>query len=515
MTYWQHVQSAAGMSGHYYWVLLACVVASQVLAALVPAAKGRLNSATALTLLSLPGLLICGILLAHGQSGSSHLYRWIHFVSLLVLSLGIINLVSVLMFRVLLQAMRVHVAPILRDALVGLAYIVTLLMLMSRHGVELGEIIATSAVITAVIGFSLQDTLGNIMGGVALQLERSIAVGDWIRIGEIEGLVREIRWRQTSIETRTWDTVIIPNSQLMKSQVTVLGRREGKPKLHVVWIYFNVDFRHPPAKVIDAIEGALRIEPIPNVAPDPHPDCVLHEFADSYGRYGVRYWLMDFAKISSTTSEVRTRIFAALLRAGIPASIPAQSVFLTVEGRARKNRKRREEKERRVTALKDVPIFQPLNDSELAELADRMEIAPFRRGEVLVRQGKEAHHLYIICRGDVSLRLDGANGESRQFATLHAGNVFGEMGLLTGEPRSATVTAVTDVVCYRLDKTAFSDILQRRPAIAETIAQLMAQRRVDLEAAKEGLSAEMAGRRVPDASRDFLRQIRSYFNLLQ
>lgn len=119
------------------------------------------------------------------------------------------------------------------------------LTLLGRHGVDLSEIIATSAVVTAVIGFSLQDTLGNIMGGMALQLEQSIGVGDWVRVGEVEGIVREIRWRQTSIETRSWETVVVPNSALMKSQVTVLGRRQGQPRLHRISVEFNVDFRHP------------------------------------------------------------------------------------------------------------------------------------------------------------------------------------------------------------------------------------------------------------------------------
>src|SRR5439155_5677380 len=140
-------------------------------------------------------------------------------------------------------------APILRDTLLGISYVVVALTLLGRHGVDLSGIVATSAVVTAVIGFSLQDTLGNVMGGVALQMEQSIGVGDWVRIGEVEGLVREIRWRQTSIETRNWDTVVIPNSQLMKSQVTVLGRRSGQPRQHRMSVPFNVDFRHDPGSV--------------------------------------------------------------------------------------------------------------------------------------------------------------------------------------------------------------------------------------------------------------------------
>ena len=112
-------------------------------------------------------------------------------------------------------------APILRDTLLGLAYVAAALVLLGRHGVNLTGVVATSAVVTAVIGFSLQDTLGNIMAGVALQMEHSVAIGDWVRVGNEEGIVREIRWRQTSIETRNGDTVVIPNSNLVKSPTSV------------------------------------------------------------------------------------------------------------------------------------------------------------------------------------------------------------------------------------------------------------------------------------------------------
>ena len=84
------------------------------------------------------------------------------------------------------------------------------------------------------------------MGGLALQTERTINVGDWVRIDQHEGQVIEIRWRQTSIETRNWDTVVIPNSYLMKSEVMVLGRRTNAPRQHRQWVYFNIDFRFAP-----------------------------------------------------------------------------------------------------------------------------------------------------------------------------------------------------------------------------------------------------------------------------
>ena len=178
-----------------------------------------------------------------------------------------------------------------------------LLLLSSVGKVDVTGIVATSAVITAVIGLSFQDTLGNMMGGMALQVERAIRVGDWIRIDGQEGLVKEIRWRHTSIETRSWDTIVIPNSVLMKSQVTVLGQRTGEPRRHRQWVYFNVDFRYSPTQVIDVVETALRAEPIANIAHEPPPSCVLMDFKESYGSYAMRYWLTDLAVDDPTNTN--------------------------------------------------------------------------------------------------------------------------------------------------------------------------------------------------------------------
>jgi small-conductance mechanosensitive channel/CRP-like cAMP-binding protein len=440
-------------------------------------------------------------------------YRWIHFAAQLCLAIALINLAGVLLFRVLLEPIRLQPPPILRDTILGLSYVAATIALLSSYQVNLSGIIATSAVLTAVIGFSLQDTLGNIMGGVALQMERSVAVGDWVRVGDVEGVVREIRWRQTSIETRNWDTVVIPNSVLVKSQVTVWGRRQGKPRLHRMWVPFNVDFRHSPADVIDAVERAMRAEPIPNVSADPPPDCIVTEFKDSYATYAVRYWLTDFARDAPTSSEVRTRVFVALQRAGMTLSIPAQSVFMTLEGRSRAQRKQQEELDRRVAALHGVMILAPLDEHERMELAERLTVAPFRRGEAVTRQGNEAHYLYIVIRGEVEVRVAVEDGQTRKLATLRAGDVLGEMGLMTGEPRSATAIAVTDVVCYRLDKEIFKDVLHRRPEIAESISHLLAKRKVELDATTQDLSAEALRLRMHHAQGDLLHRIRKFFTL--
>ena len=106
-----------------------------------------------------------------------------------------------------------------------------------------------------------------------------------------------------------------------------LGKREGEPLQHRMWVYFNVDFRHPPSDVISVIEDALTAAPIEGVADEPKAHAICMDFArdtkDSYAYYAARYWLTDLAKDDPTSSRVRERIYAALKLANIPLAVPA------------------------------------------------------------------------------------------------------------------------------------------------------------------------------------------------
>jgi small-conductance mechanosensitive channel len=514
MSFWQYLQTAAGVGGAFHWLALGFIIIALALSTLIPTERRRIRVATLLFLFSIVGLIIAASLLYYGfDPVTSTAYRWVRWAAKFILSVAIINLASVIVFDVLLGAVKLKPPRILRDLLIAFSYIVVAITLLSRSGVDLTGIVATSAVITAVVGFSLQDTLGNVMGGMALQMERTIGVGDWIRVDQQEGQVVEIRWRQTSIETRNWDTVVIPNSVLMKGQVLLLGRRLGAPRQHRQWVYFNVDFRYAPTTVVETVEAALRAEPIQNVASEPAPHCLVQEFKDSYITYAARYWLTDLALTDPTDSVVRSRIYFALRRAEIPLSIPAQSLFITEDDERRRERKHGEEINRRVESLSRVELFHTLTEDERRALADRLILAPFVRGEAMTRQGAEAHWLYIMTVGDAEVRVAVDGNLNKKVATLHAGDFFGEMGLMTGAPRTATVVAQTNAECYRLDKKSFQDILQRRPEIAEDISHILARRRVELEAVREGLNEEAKLKRMSHTQGDLLRRIRDFFTL--
>lgn len=445
-------------------------------------------------------------------SGSLRAAGVLHGLVLLGLGLGVIRLLGLLVFRVIVPRLPVAPPRILEDIVVMIGYLAWGLTLLSRTGLELSSIVTTSAVITAVIAFAMQDTLGNILGGLALQLDNSIEIGDWVKIDDVSGQVVDIRWRYTAIRTRNGEHVVIPNSQLMKGKVWLMGDRNSAAPLWRRSIHFNIGYVAQPARVIAAVEQAVREAEIANVAKEPLPNCVLLEFGPGYGHYALRYWLSNPAHDDPTDSAVRAHIFAAIKRAGWRFALPEELRHLVKENTAFRSEIKQRELQRRVEALRSIPLFAELSDDERFKVAEHMVYAPFAAGDVLTRQGAVAHWLYIIISGCGEVVRELPDGHQRSLALLDAGEVFGEMGLLTGEPRTATVFARTDMECYRLDKSGLQEIMQNRPAIAEALSQVLANRLQHNEHLQENESKPATIDRASLAHAVF-GKIRTFFNL--
>lgn len=435
-------------------------------------------------------------------------------VGSVVTGLALIRLWGVALLLGLLPRVGVATPRIVVDIVLAIGYLGWGLVRLRHAGMDLGSIVTTSAIVTAVVAFAIQDTLGNLLGGLALQLDKSVRLGDWIKVGDVNGRVTDIRWRYTAVETRNWETIVVPNSRLVKGEFLVLGRRRGEPEQWRRWVWFNVGLNTSPARVIEAVEGAIRSAAIPGVARKPLANCVLMDFDPSgYGRYALRYWLTDLYADDPTDSAVRGHIYAALQRDRIRLAVPEQRVNVVQKDREHAEEVADRELQRRVTAIRGVSLFAALNDAEMTQLARRLRYAPFAAGDVMTRQGDEAHWLYIITGGGAVVYLE-SPGERREVARLGAGSFFGEAGLMTGAPRTATVVASHYTECYRLDKEAFEDILLARPAIAHDISQVLAVRQQELAQARrtaEGAVAGGVGARTPVA--EWLRRIQHFFGL--
>lgn len=455
-------------------------------------------------------VLAKALALAIADAGASNSAALIADIAVIGVVAVLIRVVILTFFRWLLPMLRITPPHILEDLITIVAFIAWGLVWLRLAGVDLSSIVATSAVITGVIAFSMQDTLGNILGGMVLQLDRSVRLGDWIRIDDVTGRVVDIRWRYTAVETRNRETVVVPNSQLVKNRFMLIGRREDPEMRWRRTVMINVDYTNQPSNVCAILEKAIADAEIPNVAAEPRPQCILLEFGDSFGRYAMRYWLTDPLPDDVTDSVVRAHAYAALQRAGKRVAVPFEERLIIKENEAHRAAVHANDLARRYECLKKVDIFRVLSEPELTALAQRLVYAPFVRGDTITRQGAVAHWLYIIVSGEADVWLESPDRERVHLNTLVAGNVFGEMGMMTGAPRRATVTACTDVECYRLDKAGFEDILSERPDIAMEISMILARRTTELEKLRETIRSENPA---PAQHSEILQRIRRFFGI--
>jgi CRP-like cAMP-binding protein len=332
------------------------------------------------------------------------------------------------------------------------------------------------------MAISLQATLGNILGGVALQMDGSISEGDYIQLdGARHGRVRAVRWRHTIVDTPDGITIIVPNAQLLANNITVLMPRQLQRPARIE-IRFAVALHHAPAQVIRIVTEGLRRSPIENVASEPPPSCVCIELErwDGVAVYAARYHPIDVSRRDDSDSLVRARVHAVLLRDGIPLTSKERAPAPAIQGR--------------LEALRAVSLFQSCTEDELQSLAEEVTSVAYAAGEVILRQGTVAKWLYVMRSGTVEVRArydsDGSGPAPEHVgivASLTAPDFFGEMGLLTGELRNADVIASTDVECLRIGREAITRLMEKRTEIASELSERLAARRIELEAVQTDL----------------------------
>ncbi len=419
--------------------------------------------------------LVCLVALAvfhPATPGGAH-HDWLRMLPVLLFSFAAVIVCGLLLFDVVL--VRREIPRILRDIMQGIAYLITALVVLTRSEVDVTKVFTASVLTTAVIGLALQETLGNVMAGLALQLERDLEIGDWISLDDkIAGQIREIRWRATTIVTKNGDLTLIPNTAITRGMIVNYSR---PTTAHRQWIHLRVHFRHPPARVREVVLEAVRA--LPFVRVDPPPDCILHEFKDDACMYSVRYWMDDVRRDDTMDSAVRSAVWYAFHRAGMEIPFPSRNVNMTEMNEDRARRKDDEEYARRIDALSRVDVFRALDAERIDRLSRRMKMLIFGPGETILRQGDPGDSLYVVRSGTVAVQV-GVGPGCKEVATLGEGQFFGEMSLMTGASRAATVVAKSDVDCYVVDKEAFQEIVREKPELAGTISDILARRQVVL-----------------------------------
>ena len=355
---------------------------------------------------------------------------------------------------------------ILQDAIV-----IGLLLLVSTFVFD-EKLLTTSAVSAVVIGFALQDTLGNAFAGLAIQSERPFHVGHWIRVAEFEGRVAEVTWRATKLQTKAGNFVIVPNNVIAREAITNYSEPAVPTRLEVE---VGASYDASPARVKAAIREAMAQAPW--VLPTPPPDVLLVGFADSAITYRARFWVADYEHDDESRDQVRSAIYYAFARRQIEIPFPIQ-VQYDLDPPARASAAEQREREE---LLRHVDLFRSLDDEQRRAIAAATNTRVYGDGEIIVRQGDDGHSMYIVCSGIVSVVLE---PERRPVATIEHGGYFGEMSLLTGETRTATVMARGDATVVEIDAELFRKLADENPQAIERIAIAAMTRRTELDEAR-------------------------------
>jgi small-conductance mechanosensitive channel len=410
----------------------------------------------------------------------------------LALAAALINLFVVS----LINPVRADRVPDRFPSIVQDAIVIGLLILIATFAFG-DKLLAMSAVSAVVLGFALQETLGNAFAGLAIQSEKPFAIGHWIQVGEHEGRVTEVTWRATRLRTKSGNFVVVPNGEIAKAPITNYSEPAAPMRLH---LEVGVSYDAAPAVVKRVIAESLTNCPL--VLKHPAPDVLLHQFDASSIAYRIRFWIDQYELDEEAADQVRSTVFYAFRRHNIEIPYPIQ-VEYSKEPPQTDLAAEQADRER---LLADVDIFAGLTDAQRSLIASRARKQTFTNGERIVREAAAGESMYLVTEGEAVVLLE-ASGH--QVAVIKPGGYFGEMSLLTGEPRTATVAARGEVTVLELDADVFRQLGEINPQAVEQIGLAAATRRVELDQARASATVTS----VADTSATLLARMRRFLRL--
>jgi small-conductance mechanosensitive channel/CRP-like cAMP-binding protein len=372
--------------------------------------------------------------------------------------------------------------------------------LSTFYGVTLPGLLAGSGLIALVLGLALQDTLGNIFAGLGLQAGKAFRVGDWLIVDGKHCEVIEVNWRSTRLRNNDAASFDIPNNQLAKA--TIVNLYNPTP-VHAARTSVCVEYGTPPNHVKDAlVQAALAAR---GVLSSPAPAAFLMNFDDSGIRYELKYWIDDARRYPEISDTVRTNIWYELDRHTIPFSYPTRIVEM-------RSKKETEPTDRVSVLLRAQPLFADMETDQIQALAKSARHLRYGKREKIITQGDPGGSMYVLSSGIAQVTVE-RDGRESDLGELVSGECFGEISLLTGKPRTASVTAKTDCDIVEIDKSAMRDLLKQYPRLADRLSETLSTRRSLLETELANWKGDPETAPINQTKESFLARMRQLFGL--
>jgi len=370
-----------------------------------------------------------------------------------------------------------------------------------------------------VVGLALKNLLSDLFTGLAINFDNNFAIGDWLIVpastgqGGTVGRVDEISWRCTRLHCEDGTTVVVPNSLLGEEKVINISRPSEWTRYQ---LEINVDYSIPVERVRLILLAALQSLTVRDGFSKEHAPRVLLGTANERGvEYLLRYWIHPWQPLSPSTSRdlVLTEALKHLLTAGITPACAKQEVYYEP---LPKRHFQGYSLEGKMALLSRVALFEILADEDLHQLAAEMERRQLAAGETLFRRNDAGSSLFILIEGLLNVRVDlKGEGTEETVGQLSPGDFFGEMSLLTGEPRSATIQTRTPAVVYEICHTAIGHLIEKRPEIFEGMSRAVAQRQMNLSQARSRIADSEAAEKVQSIARQLMGKMKSFFQSSQ
>lgn len=372
----------------------------------------------------------------------------------------------------------------LRLAIHGVVVIVIgLVLLRTLLNINIVALVAVPTVLTAVIGFALKDTLTRLFEGIALG--RLMRIGDWVSLVGMEGRVVNISLGRVTLQTRAGDYATVPNNVVAQKEIVNYSQPSRE---HLCCVAVEASFADSPTRVVDVCQRAAAA--VPGVRS-------VRTYAAAYRDAGIEYrvcvMIDDYAERYRIESDVRNYLWHAFRREGIEIPFPVRELRRPAPAVATAGLRRAAVR----THLAAVDFLAGLSPAELDRLAAAAAERVYQPGEAVVREGEHGSaEFFCIVRGRATVSVL-SDGRPREVATLAAGQYFGEMSLLTGEPRAASVSAATELELLVIGKPILQQLLADNPALAERLAQPLAARQTALQQARATVHEAAAAAATP------------------
>ncbi len=438
--------------------------------------------------------------------------RWRNHLgaAVILLSTGlVIALVDRYLWDFYFEQRRQTVIPkFLRELVALVIFLIALLLVLSigyNAERELRGLLAGSGVAAIILAFATQNLLGGVIAGMSLQISRPYKVGDWLHVDSRFAEVMEINWRSTRLRTNDAIYLDIPNNEIVRHTIVNLHYPQ---QLHAMRIVVGVEYGCPPNKVKDALMHAtLQAEWVQH---EPPPKVFLIDFGDFAISYEIKFWMLNHQDYNNVCDAIRTNIWYEFKRQNITIPFPIR----TLEIPRRKQAQPHEVEESRArTILESEPLFDCLAPEQIDELIEGSRTQRFGRGERVIEQGAAGSSMFVLLHGTASVSVS-QNGAMVRVASLRMGESFGEMSLLTGEKRTATVRAEEDCEVLEISHGAMSTVLHETPDCATKLSDLLAARRIETESLlQDARSGDAEQNKEREYRATFLRRVRAVFEL--